>query len=176
MKRILNIAAIAVLLLGLAACQKDDTSSANNSSQGENTLKNDVTRPFKAHSAGTIAIVYSEENECYPEFPQVQFIGTGTGTHIGKHTSEWYVCINSLGGLEGIFYGILTAADGDKIYFSQPDLSVFTIDEYGNVTGEFDITGGTGRFEGATGHFDTYGVDDFVNMTFDIYSEGYITY
>lgn len=176
MKRIMNIAATAALLLGLAACQKDDASSANNSSQGENTLKNDVTRPFNAHSTGTIAIVYNPENECYPAFPQVQFIGSGTGTHIGNHTSEWYVCLNQQGGLEGAFYGTLTAANGDKVYFSQPDPSVFEIDENGNVTGEFDITGGTGRFEGATGHINTTGVDDFANMTFDIHSEGFITY
>jgi len=172
----MNIAAIAALLLGLAACQKDDTSSANNSNQGKNTLKNAVTRPFNSHSTGTIAFAYDEGNECYPEFSQVQFIGSGTGTHIGNHTSEWYVCSNPQGGLEGSFYGTLTAANGDKIYFSQPDPSVFTIDENGNVTGEFDITGGTGRFEDATGHINTTGVDDFVNMTFDIYSEGYITY
>jgi hypothetical protein len=176
MKKIMNIAAIAALLLGIAACQKDDNSSAKNSNQGENTLKNVVTRPFNAHSTGTIAIVYSEYNECYPAFPQVQFIGSGTGTHIGNHTNEGYVCSNSQGGLEGTFYGILTAANGDKIYYSQPDPSVFTIDEFGNVTGEFDITGGTGRFEDATGHLNTTGVDDFVNLTFDIYSEGYITY
>ena len=176
MKRIMTIAAVAALLLGLGACQKDDTSSANNSGQGKNTLKNSVTRPFSAHTSGTIAIVYSEDNECYPYFPQVQFIGSGTGTHIGNHTSEWYVCTNEQQGLEGPFHGTFTAANGDKIYFNQPDPSVFTIDENGNVTGEFDITGGTGRFEDATGHINTTGVDDFVNLTFDIYSEGFITY
>ena len=176
MKRIMNIAAIAALLLGLAACQKDDNSSANNSSQAENKLKNAVTRPFNSHSTGTIAFSYSEDNECYPAFIQTQFIGSGTGTHIGNHTSEWYVCSTPEGGLAGTFYGTVTAANGDKIYYSQPDPSVFTIDEFGNVTGEFDITGGTGRFEGATGHLNTTGVDDFVNLTFDIYSEGYITY
>lgn len=176
MKTIMNIAAIAALLLGITACQKDESSSADNSSPGKNTLKNAVTRPFNAHSAGTIAIVYSEENECYPYFPRVEFTGSGTGTHIGNHTSEWYVCINEQQGLEGSFYGTLTAANGDKIYFSQPDPSVFTIDEYGNVTGGFDITGGTGRFEGATGHINTSGVDDFINNTFDIYSVGTITY
>jgi len=177
MKRIMNIAAIAALLLGLAACQKDESSSANNPGQGENTLKNVVTRPFKAHSTGTIAIVYSEENECYPEYAQTQFIGSGNGTHIGNSADEFYVCSNAQGGLSGPFYGTLTAANGDEIYFSQSDMSVFIfIDEYGNVTGEFDITGGTGRFEGATGHIDTYGVDDFVNMIYDIYMEGTITY
>ncbi len=176
MKKIMNVAAIAALLLVIAACNKDDASPANNSSQGENKLKNSVTRPFSSNTAGTIAIVYSEDNDCYPDFAQVQFIGSGTGTHIGNHTSEWHVCSNPQGGLEGTFYGTFTAANGDKIYFSQPDPGVFTIDEYGNVTGEFDITGGTGRFEDATGHINTTGVDDFVNMTFDINSEGYITY
>jgi Cu/Zn superoxide dismutase len=176
MKKIMNIAAIAALIVGMAACQKDDTSSANNSSQGEKTLKNAVTRPFSGHSTGTIAIVYSEENECYPNFSQVQFFGSGTGTHIGNSTSEGYVCSNQQGGLEGTFYYNFTAANGDKVYCSQPDPSVFTIDQNGNVTGEFNITGGTGRFEGATGHINTYGVDDFVNLTFDIYSEGTITY
>jgi len=176
MKRIMNFAAIAVLLFSVASCQKDDASSASNSDKGENTLKNDVTRPFSAHSTGTIAFVFSEENECFPNFAQVQFVGSGTGTHIGNHTSEWFVCSNQQGGLEGAFTGTITAANGDEIYISQPDPSVFTIDELGNVTGEFDIVGGTGRFEDATGHFNTTGVDDFANMTFDIYSEGTITY
>ena len=173
----MNIAAIAALVLGLAACQKDDSSSASNSSQGENTQKNAVTRPFNAHSTGTIAIVYGEGNACYPDFPQIQFIGSGNGTHIGNSADEFYVCLNAQGGLSGPFTGTLTAANGDEIYFSQSDMSVFIfVDEYGNVTGEFDIIGGTGRFEGATGHINTSGVDDFVNLTFDIYSEGYITY
>lgn len=176
MKKIMNIAAIATLLLALAACQKD-SSSVSNSSQDETTLKKKaVTRPFKTHDTGTIGIVYGPENECYPNFSQIQFTGTGTGTHVGNHTGEWYVCMNQQGGLEGAFYGTMTAANGDQIYFSQPDPTVFTIDAEGNVTGNFDIVGGTGRFEGATGHFDTYGVDDFVNMTFEIYSDGYITY
>jgi hypothetical protein len=177
MKKIMNIAAIAALLLGLAACQKDDTSSAKNPSQGENTLKNVVTRPFHAHSTGTIAIVYSEENDCYPEYAQLQFIGSGNGTHIGNSDDETYVCYNEQLGLSGPFYGTYKAANGDEIHFSQSDMSVFVfVDEFGNVTGEFEIVGGTGRFEGATGHIDTYGVDDFVNMTYDIYSEGFITY
>ena len=177
MKKIANIAAIAALLIGIAACQKDDSSSASNSSQGENTLKNVVTRPFHDHSTGTIAIVYSEGNGCYPEYAQTQFIGSGNGTHIGNSSDEFYVCSNAEGVLSGPFYGTLTAANGDKIYFSQSDMSVFVfIDEYGNVSGEFDIIGGTGRFEGATGHVDTYGVDDFVNMTYDIYMDGTITY
>lgn len=176
MKKIMNIAAFVALLIGLAACHKDDSSSAKNADNGENNLKNAVTRPFSAHHVGTIAIVYSEENECYPEYPRVEFAGTGTGTHIGNHTSEWFVCSNPEGGLVGPFYGTLTAANGDMIYFSQPDPSIFTIDEFGNVSGEFNITGGTGRFEEATGLIHTTGVDDFVNMTFDIYSEGFITY
>ena len=176
MKKIMHMAAIATILLAFAACQKDST-SVSNSGQDETTLKKKaVTRPFSAHTTGTIAIVYSEENECYPNFAQTQFIGSGTGTHIGNHTSEWYVCADEQGGLHGAFYGTFTAANGDKIFFSQPDPTVFTIDENGNVTGYFDIVGGTGRFENATGHIDTYGVDDFVNMTFDISGDGYITY
>jgi Cu/Zn superoxide dismutase len=177
MKKIMNIAAIATILLVFAACEKSSTSLENNSSQDEMAFKKKaVTRPFKAHDTGTISIVYEADNECYPNFSQIQFTGSGTGTHIGNHTGEWYVCMNQQGGLEGAFNGTMTAANGDQIFFSQPDPSVFTIDENGNVTGNFDIVGGTGKFENATGHFNTTGVDDFVNMTFDIYSDGYITY
>jgi len=178
MKKIMNIAAIATILLAFAACEKSTDPLENNSSQDESFYKKKaVTKKFKSSSTGTMAIVYSEDNECYPYFAQNQLPGSGNGTHIGNFDIENFVCVNQQGGFESAWTGKMTAANGDQIYFYNPDPSAdFTIDEYGNVTGELDIIGGTGRFENATGHFSTSGTIDFLNMTWEIDSDGSITY
>jgi Cu/Zn superoxide dismutase len=178
MKKIMNIAAIATILLVFAACEKSSTMMENNSSQDEHAYKKKaVTKTFNTHSTGTMAIVYSEVNECFPYFAQSQLPGSGTGMHIGNFNIENFVCVNNQGGFESAWTGTMTAANGDQIYFYNPDPSTgFTLDEYGNATGEFDIIGGTGRFTNATGHFNTSGMLNFLNMTWDIASNGYITY
>ena len=72
----------------------------------------------------------------------------GTGTHIGKFTMADVTTLTLTN--DGIWFegsGTIVAADGDEI----------DLDSWGwtwapgDAAGSFEITGGTGRFEGATG-------------------------
>jgi len=72
MKKIMHMAAIAAILLAFAACEKDST-SISNSGQDDSALKKAVTKNFKSSATGTMAIVYSEDNDCYPNFAQTNF-------------------------------------------------------------------------------------------------------
>ena len=101
--------------------------------------------PFKAEMTAT-------DQDFEPgEFPVLGTFTTtseGTGTHIGKFTS---VGVSTLVYTSaGIWFeGTATtvAADGDEIH---SETWGFTWDP-GDVEGYFEITGGTGRFDGATG-------------------------
>jgi hypothetical protein len=93
----------------------------------------------------------------------VEVHGTGHATHLGRLTVDQSNCAAPLGTTFAITDGefTLTAANGDQVvgaYFGElvplaPPL--FSID------GAFTITGGTGRFTGATGGGDVSGVQNF---------------
>jgi hypothetical protein len=90
----------------------------------------------------------------------VEIHGTGKATHLGQLTDDQSHCVDpaSLAFTDGEF--TFTAANGDQIrgtYFGELvplDPPLFTID------GHFTITGGTGRFAGATGGGDASGVQN----------------
>jgi hypothetical protein len=77
--------------------------------------------------------------------------------------------------------GQLAAANGDLLFYTGEDvLDVFNLitgsGPTGTITGVWTVTGGTGRFEGATGSFAIAGPVDFNTMTFHFTGEGTITY
>lgn len=89
-----------------------------------------------------------------PPFLKLQISGTGRGTHIGRATFISYPTINftvpppfPLSGTQ-----VMTAANGDELFTSFVGEST-PPDEDGNVyiTNMQTVTGGTGRFAGATG-------------------------
>ena len=85
----------------------------------------------------------------------VSLAGGGTATHVGKYTIVNSHCVDPTTGAltDGTF--VKTAANGDRIFGAytggstviQPPapIAIFTI------TGTINLTGGTGRFTGATG-------------------------
>ena len=77
--------------------------------------------------------------------------------------------------------GHIAAADGDLIYYTGNDeINVFNLltgaGPTGTITGLWTITGGTGKFEGATGSFPIAGPVDFATKTFSFTGEGAISY
>jgi hypothetical protein len=79
--------------------------------------------------------------------------GTGKATHLGKFTSLWVVDVDFEANI-ATGPAVFTAANGDKLFTTlvghgfpteDPDV-IFIIEEQ-------TITGGTGRFAGATGSF-----------------------
>ena len=71
-------------------------------------------------------------------------IGQGEATHLGKFTREEVITLND-GTVTGTM--VFTAADGSQLFCEF--VGAFT--GAATVAGEYTFTGGTGRFDGATG-------------------------
>lgn len=81
---------------------------------------------------------------------------TGTMSHVGKFTGSTFITsfvFNPDGTATLTSDDVIVAANGDEIYTSSEVILVFgnPAGTEGTYSGGFDITGGTGRFDGATG-------------------------
>jgi len=129
-----SLAAVAVALVAL-------TSLAAPASAGTQV-------PFKGSLQGL------ETNTV--NFPNLSVHGesTGNATHLGRYTVEYNGSVNLINGSGTGFAWVFTAANGDTVTAvgtGQADVpgvgGVLHIEEHGT------ITGGTGRFAGASGSF-----------------------
>jgi hypothetical protein len=120
--------------------------------------------PLKATETGTFQLL----GPCHTSGVVVDVTGTGHATHLGNFTTHYRECFVPATGAvtDGSF--TLTAANGDTIFGAYGgqvsptgDLNVFAYDDPGV------ITGGTGRFAGASGIVGTNGV---VNLATGEYS------
>jgi hypothetical protein len=103
---------------------------------GALTAKNRVKRPFKAQLIGTETVPLGCVTIC-----PVDTQGWGVATHTGKYQLEAHGEVDFTAE-EAWGEGFMTAANGDQIFFEsnlQGGVSTLT------------ITGGTGRFKGASG-------------------------
>ena len=141
-----------------------------------------IERPIREDLSGyTVSMVYS------PTFPDgdtfgrrcsepSQWISTSTGTgrisHLGRVTWTTEHCFQLDAGTFGDADLVITAANGDKLFG--------TYDGYMTGASTFAetlvITGGTGRFSGATGTIDEIGWFDPDTGYMEINGYGSITY
>ncbi len=139
-KRLLSIALVAVMALTVVSGAGLLIASG---------AQHDHTVPFVGRFSGTSTSISGSIDD----------VGTGVFTHCGKSQ----VTGHEIATLGAPYSGTITAANGDKIYFS------------GSVTsGTYTITGGTGRFAnvvGGTGQFSlersTIGQQDIVSGRLD---------
>ena len=158
---------LSAITMFITSCQKDELQSNSqkqdllSSSQKQNVLTGSQKQegkpkcvPFKA-SFSTIDELIGFGIPGNPNVQVDHLTGTGEGTHIGRATID----VHAEGDTTLPFpapvtsTATFTAANGDKIFetgvgyvevnFSNGDL---------HLTGPFTITGGTGRFAGATGN------------------------
>lgn len=112
-----------------------------------------TNRPFKGEAVGVI-------NFTSPTTAIVDY--TGKATHLGSFTRREFLSIDG-----PLVYGnmIFTTANGDELWLDFSGMFVSPTEAEGSYT----FTGGTGRFEDATGEADFYAATDFVNVwvTFD---------
>jgi hypothetical protein len=86
-----------------------------------------------------------------PSTPLSRNVGTGTATHLGRFT--WYSEFTiDLAAGTGSGVATLTAANGDKVFTTLTGSGVAVEGGFA-VVEPHTITGGTGRFAGATGSF-----------------------
>jgi hypothetical protein len=114
---------------------------------------NGVARPFKGDAQSLVTGV-REDGSLVLE-------SVGNATHLGKFTKTEFLYLNDMGAISGT--AVFTAANGDQIcaHFAGNFTSPTTAE------GDYTITGGTGRFFGATGtiHFDASAKDLFSLIT-----------
>jgi hypothetical protein len=125
--------------------------------------KKQVERPFKVHGDVTVVISLLDGSLVGRE--------TGEATHIGRYSSVGMGYLDAAG--YGTENGVLTAANGDELSWTEAISP-------GNI--ERTFTGGTGRFENASGGFSTAITPDvvvdfpFLIVTFSYRATGTITY
>lgn len=130
------------------------------------------TMPFKAKfftKRNFDAVIGTCVEDDYPDYNYQ--VGEGKATHLGKFTAELFFCGGSDGYKNG--EGKFVAANGDELYYLVPSpgeigqvLPLPYVDPLYEAYFQdpFTFTGGTGRFEGASGggYTDSY-VDLFVD-------------
>jgi len=108
-------------------------------------------RPFRAALAGNANPTPTPD----PAVLDNHETGTGRAAHLGKITweSDEVVHLGPAPG-QGVVQGeiTLTAADGDQVFATYQTVADFDfVNNMVTALGRFEITGGTGRFRGATG-------------------------
>ena len=120
-------------------------------------------------------------NDCDEGICQVYVSGSGNTSHLGKFTVENFGCYDVFGGTGqvGEWLGYITAANGDMIHTEL----IYSWEADGYDWYLYDILGGTGRFEGASGYIENYGNTDYFNPDnpfeggeWDLEGEGIIVY
>ena len=114
-----------------------------------------------ALSAGTVSVPFRGRQQTFttsvtplgPTTVRALSAGTGTATHLGRFTIVSDAAID-FGTFTGLVQSTLTAANGDVLYATvttkaSPNPDGVTL----NVVETATITGGTGRFAGATGSY-----------------------
>jgi hypothetical protein len=136
-----KVAAIAILLMLLLPLCVSTTAIAGRSGTF-------VVKPLKGTFWGTWATT------AYDGTVKAHDVGTALLTHLGRSTFDGYLTTDWSDPYNGIVGGTMTvvAANGDRLNFdlvgTQTPNQFFTQAQF---TGTYTLTGGTGRFAGATG-------------------------
>lgn len=171
MKTIVKIFFLMAVISFVAGCSKTDDQISNESKSKLVT----VTVPFEANLLGEITTLDSENPECKDKGYAYHVIvkARGTATHMGLVSITFDFC--TLGppdpNIPGSYYTyaasstVLVAANGDKLFLDIGGSSgiLGRTDDHPDYVTDYwrdiaTITGGTGRFEGASGKMQ---IDDF---------------
>lgn len=183
-----DLSLIALFLMLFAGCQQADELASPGNSQGID-LRSQHARPFNATLSGTMD-PNSSPTVCSGDLPGLALLDyaiTGNATHLGNLNSGSTLHHNNCdlsfatALLTTSVNGQLVAANGDMIYYSGDDVvNVFNMltasGTTGDINGTWTITGGTGRFEGASGSFTISGLVDFITFGLSAEANGTITY
>lgn len=113
--------------------------------------------PLKGGGSGTVIGV-----DPHATYVELTIEGSGEGTHLGHFTRLEVLQIDGTGGVSGSI--TFTAANGDTLTVAVAGQFISAT----TVVGTYSITGGTGRFVGATGSADFVAVSaDGIHLDFE---------
>lgn len=139
-----KLAMMAIFLFSFSCSPETDMNSLENLEAVNAHAKNGekVEHKWIIKGSGTFAADFTVD--CGGLLP-IKIEGDGEASHIGRYNVviEW--CSLGLGNPNDILTGIITTAIGDEIWFKSTKIEPFVID--------YEVTGGTGRFEEAEGEF-----------------------
>ena len=131
-------------------------------------------RPFKA-TESSVLVAEGPNPLCGPGTFLVQIEGSGVATHLGKYTVIRQHCFNfALGTIEGGTF-TFTAANGARVLGTYAGVLV-PAGEIILIDASWEITGGTGRFVGASGSGLSQGTFSPTTQEAQIDHVGVITY
>jgi len=113
--------------------------------------------PFSATWETQISIAPLE-----PPLFAVSGLGAGKGLHLGALTAQSITEVVNLATGEGVASYRFTAANGDDVLITFLFLAIPTSPTAFSIEGIWQVTGGTGRFEGASGSGTYVGQAEFV--------------
>lgn len=179
---------VIVLLLGLATACNENGPVASDTEELLSPLSmgTNIERPLKSSSFGTGELIQPGAPGSAQRCNDLGLFtlitsGTGNGTFLGKFTFTSTNCTpfpipGPLAFTQGT--GVLTSANGyDKLfitYFGQQEQ--VNQDLVARFTIEQEITGGEGRFKGASGEVSGAGIVNFANGTSSSEVTGYVIF
>ena len=188
---------IVIILSGalLMACSKESNNLtiANEEIASQPGGNSQITKLFKGAFQSSVNPDLSiPPTPCSGDIPGFaipeRYLLNGHATHLGELQGQQsgfqHVSCNltvSSFQLTAIISGQLSASNGDLIYYTGNDVidvsNLLTQQgTTGAIEGVWTITGGTGRFAGASGSFTINGAVNFATMTLGFTAEGTITY
>ena len=162
MKAILKLALLSTFILSVVSCSTEAINTDETTNLTAVAAKAKKPRPIKNTYVGI------------DRFEGGVLVGadfSGNMSHAGKFTGQTIITsfdFISESQATQTSVDLIVAANGDKIYTSSGVTITFSPESIadgtysaGTYTGGFDIVGGTGRFDGATGRMDVVGNGEF---------------
>ncbi len=162
----------------LFSCQKEgisapetEVSKANTNRMNESRM-NESKVPFKGTYATSVQILSS------PPALLHRITGAGNATHLGKSEFVATATVYLTPPPPFLIVGtvIFTAANGDQLFANYTGTSTPVAGAPNNVLLTYTVTGGTGRFENATGSFTGIPIVPVGSLTGTLTLEGNISY
>ena len=133
-------------------------------------------RPFRGSFVGVAGFV---EPRCGSDVT-LGFTAVGTATHLGRiegqasNCSDWSFPVASVDVRDGVV--TFVAADGSTITAEYEGVQQAPVDGVAAYSLTMTVVAGTGRLEGASGHWTSSGVLNFNDLTISGTFDGWIAY